>query len=56
MPETIQCPWCGLCGQVAAFRRLRRPPGREHQFAIMVRCPECLKWSAPHDPRQLAAP
>lgn len=55
VPEIVRCPWCGANQRSAGCRRMRRPPGREHQFAPMLCCAECGQWFAPRDPDAVAA-
>lgn len=54
MPERIECPWCGMTARAMLFTPLRRPPGREHQFAWEFLCPSCRQKFAPKDAATVA--
>ena len=47
--DDIECPWCGCRAALAAFRPLRRPPGREQEYAVPLKCPICGWKFAPLD-------
>lgn len=45
--QFLECPFCDHTAERRLFGYHARPPGQEHDYAELYRCPRCRLWFAP---------